>query len=174
MISEGQRVAAIPTKRTPPPETIFLDQDEIQNLFAHLPHNRRSSLRDRVLLLFLYNTGARVQEVADLRVENLDLGTQPRVRLHGKGDQWRICPLWRETAESLKLLVDGAPDKNSVFVSTTGNPLTRFGIYKIVRRVSANIANASPRKKNISPHEAWARQLGYNKSICRNQYPDEN
>jgi site-specific recombinase XerD len=63
-----------------------------------------------------------------------------------------MCPLWRETAEGLKLLVDGAPDKNSVFVSITGNALTRFGIYKIVRRVSADIANASPRRKNISPH----------------------
>ena len=152
MISEAQRVAAIPTKRTPPPETIFLDHDEIQTLFARLPGGGRLSLRDRTLLLFLYNTGARVQEVADLRVENLDLGKQPRVRLHGKGDKWRMCPLWRETAEGLKLLVDGAPDKNSVFVSTTGTALTRFGIYKIVRRLSADIADASPRKKNISPH----------------------
>jgi site-specific recombinase XerD len=151
MISEGQRVAAIPTKRTPPPETFFLDHDEIQNLFGLLPHNGRLSLRDRTLLLFLYNTGARVQEVADLRVENLDFEKQPRVRLHGKGDKWRMCPLWKETAESLKLLIDGASGKNPVFLSTTGNALTRFGIYKIVRRLSANIAKDSHRK-NISPH----------------------
>ncbi len=151
MISEGQRVAAIPTKRTSPPETFFLDHDEIQNLFGRLPLNGRLSLRDRTLLLFLYNTGARVQEVADLRVENLDLEKQPSVRLHGKGDKWRMCPLWKETAENLKLLVDGAPGRNPVFVSTTGHALTRFGIYKIVRRHSANIAKDSQRK-NISPH----------------------
>lgn len=151
MISEGQRVAAIPTKRTPPPETIFLDHDEIQKLFAQLPHSGRLSLRDRTLLLFLYNTGARVQEVADLRVANLDLGKQPRVRLHGKGDKWRTCPLWQETSECLKLLIDGTSVTDPVFVSTTGIALTRFGIYKIVRRLSANIATASQRK-NISPH----------------------
>jgi len=151
MIAEGQRIAAIPTKRTPPPETFFLDHDEIQNLFARLPHNGRLSLRDRTLLLFLYNTGARVQEVADLRVENLDLEKQPSVRLHGKGDKWRMCPLWKETAESLKLLVNGAPGRSPVFVSTTGHGLTRFGIYKIVRRLSANIAKDS-QQKNISPH----------------------
>jgi integrase/recombinase XerD len=58
----------------------------------------RLALRDRTLLLFLCNTGARVQEVADLRAEHLDLGAHPLVRLHGKGDKWRTCPLWQQTA----------------------------------------------------------------------------
>src|SRR6185503_17629571 len=57
-----------------------------------------SAERDAVLLLFLYNTGARVQEAADLRRAHLDLGPQPLVRLHGKGDKWRTCPLWKLTA----------------------------------------------------------------------------
>jgi site-specific recombinase XerD len=38
-----------------------------------LPTTGRLALRDRALILFLYNTGARVQEAADLRVEHLDL-----------------------------------------------------------------------------------------------------
>src|SRR5680860_923623 len=55
--------------------------------------------RDRVLILFLYNTGARVQETADLRTANLELSAAPRVHLHGKGDKWRVCPLWKETSQ---------------------------------------------------------------------------
>ncbi|MBX9772144.1 MAG: site-specific integrase [Candidatus Obscuribacterales bacterium] len=150
MISESQRIAAIPAKRTNPPETIYLDHDDITNLFKHLPIDGRRSLRDRTLLLFLYNTGARVQEVAELTVESLDFGKHPKVRLHGKGDKWRTCPLWQDTAESLKLLIDGGSANSPVFVSVTGQALTRFGIYKIVRKLSAAIATS--RKKNISPH----------------------
>jgi integrase len=59
-------------------------------------------VRDRALLLFLYNTGARVQEAADLRVEHVDLERGPRARLHGKGGKWRTCPLWDETSRLLR------------------------------------------------------------------------
>ena len=95
MVVVAERVAAIPIKRTPLNETRFLDHDELATLFAGLPTKGSNASRDRALLLFFYNTGARVQEVADLTVANLDLGPQPRVHLHGKGDKWRSCPLWR-------------------------------------------------------------------------------
>jgi hypothetical protein len=88
-----QQIAAIPSKRVPPPETRFVERDEIQQLLQGLPSRGRHALRDRALILFLYNTGARVEEVADLRVEHLDLDAHPTVRLHGKGDKWRTCPL---------------------------------------------------------------------------------
>src|SRR2546428_8598288 len=89
MLDVGQRVAAIPTKRAAPPETRYLERDEITTLFARLPTRGRRALRDRVLLLTLYNTGARVQEIADLRVQHLDLRGPAHIRLHGKGDKWR-------------------------------------------------------------------------------------
>lgn len=84
MLKEAQSVAAVPTKRTAPAETFFLERDEVQSLFSSLPTQGSPALRDRALLLFLYNTGARVQEVADLRRKNLELDGQPRVQLHGK------------------------------------------------------------------------------------------
>ena len=55
-------------------------------MFRALSRDSRFALRDRTLLLFLYNTGARVQEVADLRIEHLELEPPAKVRLHGKGD----------------------------------------------------------------------------------------
>jgi integrase/recombinase XerD len=91
MLIVCQQVAAIPSKRVPPPETRFLERDEVQQLLQGLPSRGRHALRDRALLLFLYNTGARVQEAADLRAGNLHLDQHPTVRLHGKGDKWRTC-----------------------------------------------------------------------------------
>ena len=155
MLKEAQNVAAIPTKRTTPAETFFLEQDEMQSLFASLPAKGSAALRDRVLLLFLYNMGARVQEVADLRHKNLELEGQPRVHLHGKGDKWRVCPLWKETVALLKqLLAEHSTNdpERAVFVSLQGHALTRFGIYKIVRRHTRSLLKPDESRRRISPH----------------------
>ncbi len=152
MLSEAGRVAAIPTKRVAPPEIHFLCRDEIHMIFSGLSATGRFSLRDRALLLFLYNTGARAQEVADLRVANLKLSTQPHVRLHGKGDKWRVCPLWAETANLLSQLVreNGSSPDGPVFASRN-RPLTRFGIYKIVRRHTQQLT-LGLKSRRVSPH----------------------
>src|SRR6266852_5578659 len=136
-------------KRVPPAETRFLERDEVQDLVRHLPRDGRLALRDRALILFLYNTGARVQETADLRVEPLNLGDHPLVRLHGKGDKWRTCPLWHQTADLLASLLQSlspAPLPNTAVFSAHGRPLTRFGIYKIVRRHGACLDDRRTRR----------------------------
>ena len=136
MLLEAQRIAAVPTKRTKPPRTLFIEKDEAEALFDEPSLKKPQALRDRTLLLFLYNTGARVQEVADLCVNHFDFGPKPRVHLHGKGDKWRVCPLWLQTVSLLEELTNSFAQKpeHPVFVSRTGRGLTRFGIYKIVRR----------------------------------------
>ena len=166
-LAEAQRVASIPVKRTPPPRTHFLERDEIEALFQNLPTDEPWALRDRTLLLFLYNTGARVQEVAELRVGNLELSTKPRVHLHGKGNKWRICPLWQQSAALLSQLVAKVRDnpEASVFVSRTGQALTRFGIYKIVRRHTGQGSGIDHRSP-ISPH-AFRHYLPFLTMSCK-------
>jgi len=141
MLAEAQRVEAIPTKRVQAPKTIYLERDEIDALFQALPREGNLALRDRALLMFLYNTGARAQEAADIRLADLDLSEPYRVRLHGKGDKWRSCPIWSETAELLRQLITTRPMEKttSVFISQQCKPLTRFGIYKIVKRHTASL-----------------------------------
>ncbi|MFZ5508156.1 MAG: tyrosine-type recombinase/integrase [Pseudomonadota bacterium] len=158
MMRSCAQVAAIPVKRCPLPETRFMARDEVDELFARLPIDGRLALRDRTLLLFLYNTGARVSEVAGLRVDQLSLTTPRHVRLLGKGGKWRSCPLWGQTTEALqKLLVArGAtrPD-DCVFAATTGEAMTRFGIYKRVRRLTSDLdgkRTGSRPAPRITPH----------------------
>lgn len=154
MLGECQRVAAIPMKRVAPPETQFLERDEIQALLEGMPHTGRHALRDRTLVLFLYNTGARVQEVADLQAGNLDLGDHPVVRLHGKGDKWRTCPLWAHTADLLESLLDALPASaapDTPVFSSGGRALTRSGIYKIVRRHASDFDDERTGRR-ITPH----------------------
>ena len=153
MLGVCQRVAAIPMKRAAPAETFFLERDEVEGLLRRLPMDSHLALRDRALVLFLYNTGARAQEVADLRVEHLDLGQHPIVRLHGKGDKWRTCPLWRQTAELLRSLLGPkpGPDPQAPVFASNGHALTRSGIYKVVRRHASGLDD--PRTgRRVSPH----------------------
>jgi integrase/recombinase XerD len=156
-LEQAQKVAAIPRKRAQPPETIFLERDEIEATLAALPADGRCALRDRALLVFLYNTGARVQEAADLRASDVHFDPTPRVHLHGKGDKWRVCPLWEETSALLKKLLSGQgsgrPDRPA-FIGVRDAALTRFGIYKIIRRYTMQVVKkgSDGQSRRISPH----------------------
>ncbi len=154
MLAACQQVAAIPVKRTSLPDTYYLEREEVTALFRALPRDSRFALHDRTLLLFLYNTGARVQEVADLRVEHLELEPPAKVRLHGNGDKWRVCPLWDETVRHLQwLLAEQSTAANEpVFCARRSLPLTRFGIYKIVRRHAASWDTSGPQPRHVTPH----------------------
>ena len=150
-----QQVAAIPSKRTPLPDTRFIARGQVQTLFERLPDIGRLALRNRVLLLFRYNAGARVQEVVDVRVEHLTLERPAYVRLRGKGDKWRQCSLWQDTAEQLTQLLGqrAADPKAPVFISASGRPLTSFGIYKRVRHLTADVHTAGAGESvHVSPH----------------------
>lgn len=154
ILAACQQIAAIPVKRTPPPDTHYLEREEVTALFRALPKEGRFALRDRTILLFLYNTGARAQETVDLRIEHLDLDPPAKAYLHGKGDKWRVCPLWEETARLFRRLLDerrASPD-DPVFVTGQNYPLTRFGIYKIVRRHAAPWDTRGPRPRKVTPH----------------------
>ena len=156
MLAEAERVEAIPTKRTPPPETRYLERDEIDKLFKTLPKQGSLALRDRAVLMLLYNSGARAQEIADLRVGDVDLTGPLRARLHGKGDKWRSCPLWPETAEVLKQLeaVRSGDKTAPLLTSRQCRPLTRFRIYKLVKGHTAALRCTPPDTKRygVSPH----------------------
>ena len=77
-----------------------------------------------------------------------------KVRLHGKGDKWRVCPLWDETVKHLQWLLSEqsmAPNE-PVFCARRSVPLTRFGIYKIVRRHAAAWDTSGPQPRHVTPH----------------------
>jgi len=76
-----------------------------------------------------------------------------RARLHGKGGKWRTCPLWDETARLLRQLMGESPAAQApVFCSAVGKPLTRFGIYRLVRRHTARLQDEGSAARRIGPH----------------------
>jgi integrase len=106
----------------------------------------------------MVNTGKSVQEVADLDVSHVTLGSSPKVRLHGKGNKIRDCPLWDQTRALLeawlRLRGDSPAPDSPLFPNARGGRLSRWGIAYILRkwvRVSG-IALPNTRANRISPH----------------------
>jgi len=60
-------------------------------------------LRDRFFMILMYDTGARLQEILDLKLCDFRLGKTPTVTLHGKGDKTRSVPLMERTIEHLRV-----------------------------------------------------------------------
>lgn len=110
--------------------------------------------RDYALLLFLYNSGPRADEAAKLTIGRLRLGEPASVRILGKGNKTRVCPLWPATSSVLTPLVTGRNAKDTVFLGRTNQPMTRFGIHRIVTQYGELAAASIPtmKDKRISPH----------------------
>lgn len=153
------QIRSIKSKRSAPVPISYLEKHEIDALLAAPNRSTRVGFRDHTLLLFLYNSGARADEVAHVRIEDLYLhargnSTPSSVRLHGKGGKVRTCPLWPSTTITLNKLISGRNEKERLFLNRNGEPLTRFGIHDVVTRHAQTAIARIPetRRKNVGPH----------------------
>lgn len=157
-LAHCRRILAIPRKRAPQRTVDYLERGEVEALLKQIDRRTSQGRRDYALLAFLYNSGARVQEVVDLSAAALQLDRPYQVRLLGKGRKERICPLWPETAALLRTLVaERGIDRQSsapIFVNAHGQRLTRYGIRHIIKRYVAAVGPAQPSltRKRVHPH----------------------
>jgi integrase/recombinase XerD len=154
----AQQVLGIPFKRAPERAIDYLEREEIGSILKGIDRTTPKGRRDYALLATLFNSGARVQEIADLRVCDLQLTKPFQVRLFGKGRKERYCPLWPQTAAVLRaFLKERDLDLRSearVFLNCRGGPLTRFGIRYILARCFDRAGQDLPNlgKKRLHPH----------------------
>jgi integrase/recombinase XerD len=138
------------------PTVSYLDRDEMRALLNAPDRKTEQGQKDYAMLLFLYNSGARVTEAASLTIDNLlyDNITCPQVRILGKGKKMRTCPLWERTVRVLKPFIEGRNTSEYVFLNRYGNPITRFGIYELIKRNVAKAILVAPSiaKKKVCPH----------------------
>lgn len=148
------QIRSIPFKKTSKPSMTYLEKHEMDALLNAPNHQTAQGLRDHILLLFLYNSGARASEAADLTVSDLNLGNPPSVKLLGKGSKLRWCPLWPNTASKLASLVNGRGLDEPVFLNRRKQPITRFGIHALVKRWAQTASQKLPAlsTKQISTH----------------------
>ena len=155
-IEQCSEVLRIPTKKAPMPVRHELHMHEIEAILAQPDRTQLEGQRDYALLWLLYNTGARIQEVLNLCPADIRFDTPNCVRLLGKGRRERICPLWPETVELLKALLQRQPcaSNERLFVNRYGMPLgpsgVRFKLSQYVRSAAAVVPTLASKK--VSPH----------------------
>jgi site-specific recombinase XerD len=148
------RILAIRNKRALCRTAIYLEPEEARAVISAIDRRCRDGARDHALLLFLYNTGARVSEALAIRACDLRLERPRQVRLLGKGQKERICPLWSETAAALRQIIPTIKTGDVLFRNSCGAPITRDGVAYVLSKYVRRAAEQIPalRKRRITPH----------------------
>ena len=153
------QIRDIPFKKAPRPLIPYLEKAEMDALLSASEGAMPQQYRDHALLLFLYNTGARADEAAQLTIANLDLAHAPRrdhssVVIKGKGNKLRRCPLWPQTVNEITPLIKERDSSEHVFLNRCKQPITRFGIHTLVERYAQKASKqiSSIKTKRVSPH----------------------
>jgi len=138
----------------------YLERQEMDAVLKSIDRTASSGERDYLLIALMFNTGARVQEILNLRCRDVRLDTPYQVRLLGKGNRLRLCPLWPATAKLLRPFIEqqclSEPDPANalLFKNARGQQLSRFGVRYLIRKYVAAASSKAPtlREKHIHPH----------------------
>jgi integrase/recombinase XerD len=156
-----QQVLGIPFKRGARVAPIeYLETTEIEALLFSIDRKTPAGRRDYAMFSLMFNTGARVQEIVDLRVRDVRLEPPHQVRFIGKGTKVRLCPIWPRTAQLLKELIqqqqtngENSADQH-IFLNGRRAPMTRFGVRYLLQKHVVAGAEVVPTLtgKRIHPH----------------------
>ena len=131
-----------------------LSVGEVERLVDAAAGTTPTALRDRALVELLYGAGLRVGEAVALERASVDLESRI-VRAVGKGNKERLVPIGRQAADAVRrYLAHGRPyldrrHRPELFLNARGGPLTRAGVFLILRRLAAK-AGLEPER--IHPH----------------------
>jgi site-specific recombinase XerD len=154
-----QKILSIPIKKTQQPTINHLTPDALKLILAQPDPSTANGRRDLVLLCVLYDTGARVQELVDLKVGNVRLDPPPILTLTGKGRRTRQVPIMSNTQALLKQYMDEAfsiqnsMQDHPLFFNRQRRKMTRAGISFILDKYVSQARAKSPIiPSKVTPH----------------------
>jgi site-specific recombinase XerD len=147
---------AVPMKRFDRKMVGFVTREQMLAVID-APSDTWIGQRDRLMLVLMFNTGARVSEIVGVRVADVVLGPTSSIRLHGKGRKQRSLPLWRTTAKAVRdwLQLNPQLQANSPLLPCRdGKPMTRANV---AHRLKLAVQIASQKypdlaSMSVSPH----------------------
>lgn len=159
-ILSAQQILSIPIKRTKKLSVEYITLDAMKLLLEKPDKTTRRGRRDMVLLSLLYDSGARVQELADLKVRDIRTASPSTVKLTGKGNKSRIVPLMSPMSELLKQYLEENNLTGTyaldypLFSNRSKEKLTRAGIAYVVKKYAGKAIKQSPElfPNRLSPH----------------------
>lgn len=159
-LNQYQQVLSIPKKKAKAGTISYISLEGIRVILRQPDTSKPDGRRDLVMLSFMYDTGARVQEIADLAASDVRIEKPSTVKLTGKGGKSRIVPLMEPTAAIVRQYLAetglSGNDKRSypLFPNRMGGKFTRAGIkYTLDKYVQiARKENSTVLPDVISPH----------------------
>jgi site-specific recombinase XerD len=159
-LGQWQDIGRIPMKKAEKKAINYLTIEGIKFLLSQIPTDTERGRRDLVLLSLLYDSAARVQELADLTPADLHLKAPCYIKLFGKGQKARIVPIQREPAALLRLYVEkhaqafDAYGRTPLFFNRSGKKLTTAGISYILSCYVKIAHQKAPElvPEKLSPH----------------------
>jgi len=153
-----QDILTIPASKHDHPAVAHLSVEQTRQLLALPDRSTRSGRRDATLLATLYDTAARVQELADLTVRDIRLDDPAMAALTGKGGKTRHVPIGANTAALLtaylaeRQLDRPGRDDHPVFFNQHRSKLSRGGIAWVLRKYQVQAADPALAATGLSPH----------------------
>jgi Site-specific recombinase XerD len=145
---EFQKILTIPNKKAPKTSLPYLTGEEMQILLNQPASFTAEGYRDRVLLIVLYDSAARVQELIDLKIKDVRLSNPPVLTVTGKGSKTRQIPIMEKTRKHLEEYISkikynaGIPkEEQHLFVNQKKQPLTRWGVSYIINKYVESAKN---------------------------------
>lgn len=135
-----QRVISIPIKKAPKKAPVYLSDEQMKKLLSLPDTSTMHGRRDSAILSLLYDSGARVQELADLTPRNLRLEEPCFITLTGKGNKTRQVPIMKQTSKLIKAYLSEQKLNTAnrldhpLFFNCWGEKLTRQGITYIIKK----------------------------------------
>jgi site-specific recombinase XerD len=135
-----QRILGISSRKTGKTIIPYLTENELKVLFQQPDVRTKQGKRDLVLLTLMYDSAARVQELADIKIKDIRLNSPAVITLHGKGNKTRHVPILGRTKDLLTGYLEDqkkypwgiALADTPVFYNQKHQPLTRWGISYIL------------------------------------------
>lgn len=159
LLFECKKILDISFLKTHTPVISYLSTDDVKLLLKQPDSTKRSGRRDLALLLILYDSGARVQEIADLTVSSLRLDPPAQVTLMGKGRKQRVVPLMDNTASVIGAYIEEhrltEPHcmQYPLFKNHQGQKMTRAGIAYVLKKYADMAKEESPNfPQGVTPH----------------------
>jgi integrase/recombinase XerD len=150
----SNQILSISFKKAQRSNVSYLEKNEMDALLDSPDRKTKQGMRDYALLLFLYNTGARASEAANVTIADLETVSSSSIKIIGKGNKVRHCPLWALTIKSLEPLILNRNFTDRIFLNCRLQPMTRYGVNALIQRhaFKASKKVSSFQKKKISPH----------------------
>ena len=143
-----QMVQNIKSKKTSSKEIVFLSVEQTAKLINQPDLNTRTGLRHRTVMTLLYDSGCRVQELCDIRIRDVYTGSNPTVRLHGKGNKHRTVTISEKTAtlvsEYIRRQRNTALEDEPLIINRTHEKLSRDGVNYIIGKYVSEIRRTEP------------------------------